>query len=493
MSSYEAVTDANTRRSLANVPWQGVVIDEGQRLKNDKSNLYDTLKKIKFPFKLLLTGTPLQNNARELFNLLQFLDPKINADQLEAYYERLDEKKVAELHETIRPFFLRRTKAQVLTFLPPLAQIILPVTMTSLQKKVYKSILEKDPQIMKSIFSRSDGKSKPKERHSLNNILMQLRKVLCHPFVYSPDIEERTADPAISHRNLVDASAKLKLFEIMFPKLHERGHRVLIFSQFLDNLDIMEDFLTGLGLQHCRLDGTVNTLEKQKRIDEFNAPKSQLFAFLLSTRAGGVGINLATADTVIIMDPDFNPHQDIQALSRAHRLGQKKKVLVFQLMTRNSAEEKMLQIGKKKMALDHILIQQLDHDDEGNVDVQSILNHGAAALFDADSTDEDIQYDSLSVETLLDRAQSEQTNVNAEGSAESVFSFARVWSNEKSAMEDKLGDAVDTTRGPDGWERIMQEREKAFEEEAKANAEALGRGKRKRQVSTIKYTQARQL
>lgn len=130
---------------------------------------------------------------------------------------------------------------------------------------------------------------------------MQLRKCLCHPFIYSTAIEERTLDDEALHRNLIDASSKFQLLEIMLPKLRERGHRVLIFSQFLDELDLIEDFLSGLELPFERLDGKIGSLEKQKRIDAFNAPDSPLFAFLLSTRAGGVGINLATADTVIIM------------------------------------------------------------------------------------------------------------------------------------------------------------------------------------------------
>ncbi len=190
---------------------------------------------------------------------------------------------------------------QVLKFLPPMAQVIVPVTMSVVQKKLYKSILARSPELIRSIFVKDQTQLRPTDRSSLNNILMQLRKVLCHPFIYSQAIEERTASQTVSHRNLVDASAKLQLLEIMLPKLHERGHRVLIFSQFLMQLDIIEDFLDGLGLGFQRLDGNVGTLEKQKRIDAFNGPDSTLFAFLLSTRAGGVGINLATADTVIIM------------------------------------------------------------------------------------------------------------------------------------------------------------------------------------------------
>ena len=172
--------------------------------------------------------------------------------------------------------------------------------MSVVQKKLYKSILGRNPDLIRSIMGQRQI-LKPKDRGSLNNMLMQLRKCLCHPFMYSDAIEERSVDEHALNRNLVDASSKFQLLEIMLPKLRERGHRVLIFSQFLDQLSLVEDFLTYLELPFERLDGTVSSLEKQRRIDKFNAPDSKLFAFLLSTRAGGVGINLATADTVIIM------------------------------------------------------------------------------------------------------------------------------------------------------------------------------------------------
>ncbi|KEF62875.1 uncharacterized protein A1O9_00848 [Exophiala aquamarina CBS 119918] len=481
ITSYEAVTEEKTRKSLMRVPWQCLVVDEGQRLKSDKTQIYEMLSKFRFPFKVLLTGTPLQNNARELFNLLQFLDRSMNAAELDAKYADLTQDNVPELHEMLRKFFLRRTKAQVLTFLPPMAQIIIPVSMSTVQKKVYKSILAKNPQLMKSIFTR-DSNPVGKDRVNLNNILMQLRKTLCHPFVYNREIEERTEEAELSHLNLVEASSKLKLLSLMLPKLQEGGHRVLMFSQFLDNLDIIEDFLDGLGFQHRRIDGTINSMEKQKRIDEFNAPNSPFFAFLLSTRAGGVGINLATADTVIIMDPDFNPHQDIQALSRAHRIGQQHKVLVFQLMTRDSAEEKIMQIGRKKMALDHVLIERMDREDDAGEDLVSILRHGAQALFEDESTVEDIVYDSASVDRLLERSHIENTKISDEKSAESQFSFARIWANGKGSLEDELEVKTGTsTPNPGIWDKILQDRQRIFDEEQALKTQTYGRGKRKRE------------
>ncbi|OAG38823.1 hypothetical protein AYO21_07018 [Fonsecaea monophora] len=481
VTSYESVVEEKTRKSLMKVPWQALVVDEGQRLKSDRTQIYELLSKFRFPFKVLLTGTPLQNNARELFNLLQFLDRSVSAADLDAKYANLTQDNVPELHAMLRKFLLRRTKAQVLTFLPPMAQIIVPVSMSTVQKKVYKSILAKNPQLMRSIFAR-DSNIPHKERYSLNNILMQLRRCLCHPFVYSREIEERAVDSAVSYRNLVEASSKLQLLTVMLPKLQERGHRVLLFSQFLDNLDVLEDFLDGLGLQHRRLDGQISAAEKQKRIDEFNAPDSPYFAFLLSTRAGGVGINLATADTVIILDPDFNPHQDIQALSRAHRIGQKNKVLVFQLMTRGSVEEKIIQIGRKKMALDHVLIERMDKEDDAGEDLESILRYGAEALFQEDSSADDIIYDSASIDRLLDRTQVEDTKIDEGKSAESQFSFARIWANDKSALEEDLPDVTgQSTPNPGIWDKILQERERQFAEEQAMKAQAFGRGKRKRQ------------
>ena len=485
VTSYDAAQDEQFRTTFRSVKWAGLVVDEGQRLKNDKNILYGSLNALKAPFKVLLTGTPLQNNARELFNLLQFLDPTIDAAEMEAEYATLTKENLAQLHSQLQGMFLRRTKAEVLKFLPSMAQIILPVTMSVLQKRVYKTILEQNPELMRSIVGTKKNLN-PKERANLNNILMQLRKCLAHPFVYSRSIEEVSSDtdPAQSYRRLVDASSKLQLLEIMLPKLQERGHRVLIFSQFLNMLDIVEDFLAGLGFFYNRLDGNMGSLEKQKRIDAFNAPDSNLFAFLLSTRAGGVGINLATADTVIILDPDFNPHQDIQALSRAHRIGQKKKVLVFQMTTRNSAEERMMQIGKKKMALDHLMIEQMGSHDDDEFNVESILKHGADALF-KDDENNDIKYDSASVDRLLDRSQIEDTQANDSKTAESQFSFARVWVNDKSSLEEGMN--VDQTESdPSIWDNILKERARQAQENAAKEEEQKGRGRRKRQ--TIDYS-----
>lgn len=387
------------------------------------------------------------------------------------------------------PSFLRRTKAEVLThIIPPMAEIIVPVSMTTLQRKLYKSILSKDPNLIKSILYR--GEAKQKERAKLNNLLMQLRKCVCHPFLYSQDVEERLDDPVLVHQNLVEAGSKLKLLSIMLPKLQSQGHRVLLFSQFLGMLDIVEDFLEGIGMKYQRLDGSTSTLQKQKCIDAFNAPNSEYFAFLLSTRAGGVGINLATADTVIILDPDFNPHQDIQALSRAHRIGQKNKVLCMRLVTRDTVEQKILDIGKKKRTMDHVIVERMGNEDEEEVvDVESILRFGVESLFSDDAEDRTIVYDDANVEKLLNREHITNTIQGNDGptSAESSsFGFARVWQNDTGTFEaHNPEESADETHSPEPgfWEKVLRQREEEARREEAARQAELAKGRRRKVIN----------
>ncbi|KAK6337389.1 hypothetical protein TWF730_002790 [Orbilia blumenaviensis] len=480
VTSYNAIGNLG---ALKAVPWQVLIVDEGQRLKSDETKAYKELLTFKFHHKVLLTGTPLQNNLRELFNLLQFLDPKgIDAEELEEEFATITEENLEKLHEKIRPYFLRRTKTQALKDLPPISDVIIPLTATKLQRELLTSILRKDAEVLKAILSKSSARP---AKSNLNNIIMQLRKVLCHPFVYAEDVEEKLEDQELMLRNLIDASCKLKFLELMLPRLHEQGHRVLMFTQFLGMLDIMEDFLNGLGLKTLRLDGTIDTIGKQKLIDAYNAPGSPYFAFVISTRAGGVGINLATADTVIILDPDFNPHQDIQAIARAHRIGQKKKVLVFHLITASSSEEKILKIARKKLEMDHLIIQRMgaegqeEEPDEG--DLGSALTFGAADMIQGNI--KNIVYDMESIDKLLDRDHMKDT-LGEQGEAserDNQFAFARVWATE-SGERKVVGDESEEkepTPDPDLWTNIIQQRlDDAAREKAAREAE-YGRGRRR--------------
>jgi len=291
IASYETVVLAP--QHLSKIPWETLTVDEGQRLKNDQTVAYAQLSEFTVGYKLLLTGTPLQNDIGELFNLLQFLNHReVDARALEVEYTEMTSEKVAKLHEMLRPLFLRRTKAEVLKHLPPKFEMILPVRMVKLQKTLYKTILSKNAALLRSIAAGSGNQgTKSKATANLNNILMQLRKAICHPFMYSEEIENRKVPPEQMHQNLIEASGKLELLTLLLPKLRERGRRVLIFSQFLDALTILQDFLDGLELPHFRIDGSTSSIERQSLIDQFNAKDSPIFAFLLSTRAGGVGIN----------------------------------------------------------------------------------------------------------------------------------------------------------------------------------------------------------
>ncbi|KAI8957777.1 PHD/FYVE-zinc-finger like domain-containing protein [Daldinia sp. FL1419] len=485
--SYEAA--GSMGHTFQGVKWAGLIVDEGQRLKNDETQLYRTLVDLKIPCRILLTGTPLQNNKKELFTLLQFIDSKNNAEELDAQYDELTKENLPKLHDLIRPYFLRRTKAQVLKFLPPMAQVIVPVTMTVLQEKLSKSIIARNPELIKAIISK--GRMKAGDRKNLSNIMADLRQCLCHPFCFNSNVEDKNVSEQQMARNLIEASPKFKLLETMLPKLRAGGHRVLIFSQFIRCLDIIEDFLNILGLPFGRIDGQLSALKKQRQIDAFNAPNSPLFAMLLSTRAGGVGINLATADTVIIYDPDWNPHQDIQAISRAHRIGQKEKVLCFQLTTKDTVEENIMQTGRKKLALDHALIESLDADSENTGDLESILKRGAEALF-SDKDKVKITYDSAAVDKLLDRSRLESTSTDNE-TAENQFSVARVWAVDSGTLTDNIDQPDNNPPSTDAsvWENILKAREEEHRRELAAKQEVYGRGARRRGTQGVDYNGAR--
>ncbi|KAI0030210.1 SNF2 family N-terminal domain-containing protein [Vararia minispora EC-137] len=484
VTTYNTITNAREVASVfkSQPRWEVLIIDEGQRLNNDNSLLFKKLKELNALHRIIMTGTPLNNNIRELFNLMNFLDPDVwnNLDKLAADYrdEELTDERIRDLHEKLRPYFLRRIKSEVLK-LPPKNEVIVPVSLTPLQKEMYKGILSKNVNILATL-AQSSSSSKPRASSSvitkanMNNMLMQLRKCIQHPYLLSQDIEPKGLDAIEAHERLIGASAKLRLLHNLLPKLRTRGHRVLLFSQFVIALDIIEDFLNGEGIRYLRLDGNTKQSDRQKGMDEFNRPGSEVFMYLLTTRAGGVGINLWSADTVIIFDPDFNPHQ---AIARAHRYGQQKPCLVFKLMAKDTAEERIFQTGKKKLVLDHLIVQKMD-DDETGTDIQSILTYGAKTLFEEDDQTREIIYADHDLDNLIERTESE---VAIEGSGEETtgqaFSFAKIWTTDKDTLEE-LRDATEEPESTDTWaltlQRIAEERKKMDK------TEASGRGVRRK-------------
>ena len=237
---------------------------------------------------------------------------------------------------------LRRLKADVLKSMPTKSEFIVRVELSPLQKKYYKYILTRN---YEALNPKSGGAT-----CSLLNIMMDLKKCCNHPYLFPAGAEEAPLAGGGNYevQALIKAAGKLVLLSKMLKLLKTQGHRVLIFSQMTRMLDILEDYLEGEGYKYERIDGAITGALRQEAIDRFNAPGAPQFVFLLSTRAGGLGINLATADTVIIYDSDWNPHNDIQAFSRAHRIGQTNKVMIYRFVTRNSVEERVTQVPRGK-------------------------------------------------------------------------------------------------------------------------------------------------
>ncbi|KAH7910697.1 hypothetical protein BJ138DRAFT_1064605 [Hygrophoropsis aurantiaca] len=460
--------------------WEVLVVDEGQRLKSDNSLLFKKLNELNTIQRIIMTGTPLNNNIRELFNLMNFLDPDkwTDLENLAKVYEVLTEDLVKDLHTRLRPYFLRRIKSEVLQ-LPPKNEVIVPVSMSPLQKEIYKSILSQNYNLLKTLTRSFNAKAGPAgaNKTSMNNILMQLRKCLQHPYLISDDIEPRNLPSLEAHEKLIDASAKLRLMKILLAKLKARGHRVLIFSQFVIALNIVEDFVREEGYNYLRLDGNTKQADRQKGMDEFNRPGSDVFIYLLTTRAGGVGINLFTADTVIIFDPDFNPHQDLQAIARSHRFGQTKTCLVFKLMVKGSAEERIVQTGKKKLILDHVIVQKMDDGDSAGDDMKSILTFGAKALFEEGESSSDIIYTETDIEKLVEKTEKEGDDKEQAKESGLSFSFAKVWAAEKDSLEE-LQDKIPENDQGDSWTQALERI--AAAKGATQALEATGRGARRR-------------
>lgn len=363
------------RPILCKIKWQYMIIDEGHRMKNTQSKLTLVLRQYySARYRLILTGTPLQNNLPELWALLNFILPKIfnSVKSFEEWFNtpfnnqgvqdkvELNEEEqlliIKRLHKVLRPFLLRRLKKDVESELPDKVETVIKCKLSALQLKLYYQ-MKKYGILFGS--NSSNGKTSIK---GLNNTIMQLRKICNHPFVFEE--VERVINPyKISNELLYRVSGKFDLLDRILPKLRETGHRVLIFFQMTQIMDIMEDFCIYRGFRHLRLDGSTKSDDRSNLLKEFNGPDSPYFIFLLSTRAGGLGLNLQTADTVIIFDSDWNPHQDLQAQDRAHRIGQTKEVRIFRLITEDSIEENILARAQYKLDIDGKVIQagKFDH------------------------------------------------------------------------------------------------------------------------------------
>merc|ERR1712141_666240 len=297
-----------------------------------------------------------------------------------------DDGMVKRLHGVLKPFLLRRLKADVEKSLLPKKEMNIYVGLTKMQREWYTKILMKDIDIV-------NGAGKV-EKMRLQNILMQLRKCTNHPYLFDG---AEPGPPYTTDEHLAQNSGKLALLDKLLPKLKEQGSRVLIFTQMTRVLDILEDYCWFRKHAYCRIDGQTAHEDRDRQIQEYNEDGSQKFIFMLSTRAGGLGINLYTADIVILYDSDWNPQMDLQAMDRAHRIGQLKQVRVFRMVTENTVDEKIVERASVKLRLDRMVIQQGRLAEQkanlGKDEMLGMIRHGAKHVFatkEADVMEEDI-------------------------------------------------------------------------------------------------------
>ncbi|CAD8079411.1 unnamed protein product [Paramecium primaurelia] len=413
VASYECVI--NNERILNKYKFEYLIIDEAHKLKNEESLFFTTLKRLSSRFRLLLTGTPLQNNPHELWSLLNYLMPQLftsseafdqwfyinklisEKEMLQEKYEKRNLNMIDKAKSIIQIFMLRRTKSEVALDIPPKKEIHLYVQMTPLQKTHYRNII-----LNKKVVGVTTQKS-------LMNILIQLRKICQHLYMF-PELEDRDL-PALGE-HLIENSGKLKVLDMFLKKLYNENHKVILFSQFSTLLDILEDYLNYRKYKYCRLDGSTPIEVRDENIRNFQKPNSDLFIFLLSTRAGGLGITLTAADTVIIYDSDFNPQLDQQAMDRAHRIGQTKNVMVYRLICKSTVEEKIIERQQIKLRWEQMIIDKGHSQMVGMMnkkeDLKSITTYGASQILkDEPYTEEDI-------ETLLKRGEELTEQLNQE-------------------------------------------------------------------------------
>ncbi|XP_048238060.1 lymphocyte-specific helicase-like [Haliotis rufescens] len=440
ITSYEIAM--NDRTFMQHFDWKYLIVDEGHRLKNSHCRLIRELRLYKTTHRLLLTGTPLQNNLAELWSLLNFLLPEIFDDlgSFEAWFDvagiegdAADERIVAEeqkgniismLHQILTPFMLRRLKSDVELLIPPKREVMVIAPLTTMQKDYYSSIVDKT--IMDKIQMKyedaapveTDARGRPKRRSTKNKInynmmvedpkdegpkknkkaayeedleswvhtvidaqeersaankkkvkekkaeinikmqnsMMQLRKCCSHPYLLEHPIDAASGH-LIADETLVKNSGKMLMLDRLLPELKRRGHKVLIFSQMTRMLNILESYCEIRNYEYCRLDGSRSVEDRGEQIKTFNEDPN-VFLFLVSTRAGGLGINLTAADTVIIYDSDWNPQCDLQAQDRCHRIGQTRPVLVYRFVTANTIDQRIVERAAAKRKLEKLIIHK---------------------------------------------------------------------------------------------------------------------------------------
>ncbi|KAI0668688.1 SNF2 family N-terminal domain-containing protein [Trametes maxima] len=419
LTTYEYII--KDRIHLSRIKWLYVIIDEGHRMKNTQSKLVQTLTQYYHSrYRLILTGTPLQNNLPELWALLNFALPKVfnSVKSFDEWFNtpfansgtgdkiELNEEEalliIRRLHKVLRPFLLRRLKRDVESELPDKVEKVIKIRMSGLQSQLYKQMKK-----YKMIADGKDAKGKSGGVKGLSNELMQLRKICQHPFLFE-SVEDKINPSSMIDDKLIRSSGKIELLHRILPKFFATGHRVLIFFQMTKVMDIMEDFLKMMGWKYLRLDGGTKTEDRAGHVALFNAPNSEYKVFILSTRAGGLGLNLQTADTVVIFDSDWNPHADLQAQDRAHRIGQTKVVRILRFITEKSVEEAMFARARYKLDIDDKVIQAGRFDNKSTQEEQEEF---LRSILEADQEEENEEAGDMNddeINEIISRSDEEQ-------------------------------------------------------------------------------------
>ena len=330
---------------LAAVNWQTVILDEAQAIKNAATKRSKAAMALNAKFKLITTGTPVENHLGELWNLFHFINPgllgtlnRFNerfAIPIERYHNRDARLKLKKL---IRPFILRRIKSQVLEELPSRTEVTLEVEMSEEEMLFYEALRQNALEVL-------ENSQEKKARHlQILTEIMKLRQACCNPRLISDDT------------NI--SSAKLKVFASVVEEILAGGHKALIFSQFIGHLEILREHLDEKGIDYRYLDGSTSSTKRKQQVDRFQAGEGDLF--LISLKAGGLGLNLTAADYVIHMDPWWNPAIEDQASDRAHRIGQKRPVTIYRLVCKNTIEEKIVRLHQEKRDLAGSLLEGSD-------------------------------------------------------------------------------------------------------------------------------------
>lgn len=450
LTTYESVIQE--KAAVGRLTWRYLIIDEAHRIKNEQSVLSRVVRIFSTHFRLLITGTPLQNDLHELWAMLNFLLPEIfdDASTFDSWFNLSTsegtEDVVTQLHKILRPFLLRRLKAEVEKDLPPKREIKLLIGLSEMQRRWYSNILEKNIDVLNAMGAN---------RTRMLNMLMQLRKCANHPYLF----EGAETPPFTNDERLVKHSGKMVLLNKLLDKLHKGGHRVLIFSQMTRMLDILEDYCHWRDWMYCRIDGSTSGEVRDEAMENFNAKGSPIFLFMLSTRAGGLGINLATADTVIIFDSDWNPQMDLQAMDRAHRIGQTKPVVVYRFITEGTVEEKIVERAQRKLYLDAAVIQQGRLAEQSKAlskdEILGMVRFGADAVFSAtgsEMTEEDI-------DALIARGEerTKKDNEKIKKASSSLANFS-LGGEEKSLYEFEGKNVSDKGKGNKSWSISLPKR-----------------------------------